>query len=125
MRFYRNRNILKISGEDIFKAAAFIILLVVGLKLCPKGSLYTVGEIGVRQYVLGIFLISMSVVYFFTSLVLHMNFKPAALRAICAVLIIGCGIASIELLSGGGLKLPIGISTILGVLTGALIAIII
>lgn len=125
MRFYRDNSTKKIIMADVIKSALFIALLVIGLVLCPDGSLYNLDRNSIRYYSVGVFLSCLSIIYFCVSLAIKSRLKGTISKFFAVMLLIVCGIVSVVLVSSGGTSASAGVPIFCGVVIGTLTAFII
>ncbi|KPU46055.1 hypothetical protein OXPF_05360 [Oxobacter pfennigii] len=125
MRLYYHKDTEENKKPDIIITAVFIVILIIGLSICPKGTLYEVNESNIRDYSISLFLIFVSIIYFFISLALKYKDKWKSVKFIILIIFIICGIFSLVSISAGSVKLIAGSSVLFGMLMGSVLAIII
>lgn len=120
MRFYNSRYGSKVTVQDTVKSIIFIALFIVGISLCPRGDIYTIGAADIEKYSIGFFLSSMCMIYFFISLTEELN-PNLIIRIAAALILISCSIVAIILITRGGLNIIAGVSIFCGIVIGAVL----
>lgn len=119
MRFYSHSKTGRLTVHGIIKSLIFIAVFVLGLLLCPAGDLSGITGTGRANYYIGIFLTSMSIMYFFLSLAGSSLTIPAKLFA--ALVLISCSVVAIIFISHGGEGIITGNSIFGGIVIGAVL----
>lgn len=118
MRLYREKSNSDLSRLDLIKNAMFGILLITGLILCPKSDLYSIDIYNIKFYSVGIFLVTMSIMYFLVYLIVNSISKRMVLRILAAVILLTNAVVSIIFISLGGKEVAVGLAIFTGSVVG-------